>query len=174
MSKRKAEERSRAALDPSVRVASQNMAGRRLAAARAMAFALPLCLLAYAWSRAAAAESHRVEILRPVDPALSGQIGLASWYGKEHAGRPMANGEIFDPNLLTAAHRALPLGTRLRVTLLATGRSIIAVITDRGPYVRRRFIDLSQRAAQELGMTKTGLARVRIEILPKQVVSLAQ
>ena len=88
--------------------------------------------------------------------------------------RPMANGEIFDPNLLTAAHRALPLGTRLRVTLLTTGRSVIATVTDRGPYIRHRFIDLSWRAAQELGMTKTGLARVRIEILPKQVLSLAQ
>lgn len=141
---------------------------------QAIALALPLCLISACWVRAAAAESHHVEILRPVDPALPTQIGLASWYGNEHAGRPMANGEIFDPNLLTAAHRALPLGTRLRVTLLTTGRSVIATVTDRGPYIRHRFIDLSWRAAQELGMTKTGLARVRIEILPKQVLSLAQ
>jgi rare lipoprotein A len=95
----------------------------------------------------------------------SSQIGTASWYGNEHAGRPMANGEIFDPELLTAAHRSFPLGTRLRVTHLASGRSVIVTITDRGPYVRRRFIDLSKQAAETLGMTKAGLARVRIEAL---------
>ena len=93
------------------------------------------------------------------------QVGKASWYGKWHAGKKMASGEPFDPNRYTAAHRRLPLGTQVRVTNLATDRSVIVTITDRGPYVGRRIIDLSAAAATRLGMKRAGIAEVRIELV---------
>ncbi len=99
------------------------------------------------------------------------QIGIASWYGGRHQGRLTASGEIFDENKLTAAHRTLPLVTRARVTNLEKGRSVEVRINDRGPYIRGRVIDLSARAAEELGMVEEGLARVRVEALPKQIAS---
>jgi peptidoglycan lytic transglycosylase len=87
----------------------------------------------------------------------------ASWYGHEFANRPTASGERFDPYKLTCAHRTLPLGTRLRVTNLQNGRSIMVRINDRGPYVRPRELDLSYGAARALGMVGRGVTRVRIE-----------
>jgi rare lipoprotein A len=120
------------------------------------------------------AEETRATAWVPLNGVRPPQSGIASWYGSEHAGRPMANGAIYDPNLLTAAHRSFPFGTRLRVTHLANGRSVVVTVTDRGPYVRRRFIDLSQQAAETLGMTKTGLARVRIEVLPSTSSEISQ
>lgn len=140
-------------------------ATRLLNTARLALLALSICVGAGLWSTAAVAQDGQVEVLRPAGLERAAQVGLASWYGNEHAGRPMANGVIFDPNLLTAAHRTLPLGTRIRVTHLGSGRSVIVTVTDRGPYVRHRFIDLSWRAARDLGMTRAGLARVKIEIL---------
>jgi rare lipoprotein A len=101
------------------------------------------------------------------------QIGIASWYGGRHQGRLTASGEVFDENKLTAAHRTLPLVTRARVTNLENGRSIAVRVNDRGPYINGRVIDLSTRAAQELGMTEQGLARVQIEVLPEQTASSA-
>jgi rare lipoprotein A len=127
--------------------------------------ALVLCGCVLTLASKGRADEIRVMVPAPVHKVRSPPVGTASWYGNEHAGRPMANGEIFDPELLTAAHHSFPLGTRLRVTHLASGRSVIVTITDRGPYVRRRFIDLSKQAAETLGMTKAGLARVRIEAL---------
>ncbi len=99
------------------------------------------------------------------------QVGIASWYGGRHQGRLTASGEVFDENKLTAAHRTLPLVTRARVTNLENGRSIAVRVNDRGPYIGGRVIDLSTRAAQELGMTEQGLARVQIEVLPEQTAS---
>lgn len=93
--------------------------------------------------------------------------GIASFYGQEFAGRITASGEIFNPNLLTAAHRTLPLDTSVRVINLENARSVIVKITDRGPYVRNRIIDLSSRAAEKLGITKRGLARVQVEVLER-------
>jgi rare lipoprotein A len=93
------------------------------------------------------------------------QEGKASWYGKWHAGKRTASGELFDPNRYTAAHRRLPLGTQVRVTNLDTGRSVIVTITDRGPYVGHRVIDLSAAAAERLGMKRAGIAKVRIEVV---------
>ena len=93
------------------------------------------------------------------------QPGTASWYGREHAGKPTASGAIFDPGRLTAAHPKLPLGTRVRVTHVASGRSVVVIINDRGPYVRGRIIDLSHEAAEQLGMVDTGLAKVRLEVM---------
>ena len=91
--------------------------------------------------------------------------GHASWYGDEFADRPTASGERYDPDKLTCAHRTLPLGSKVRVTNLHNGRSVLVTITDRGPYARRRAIDLSYGAARALGMVRRGVARVRIELV---------
>lgn len=101
------------------------------------------------------------------------QVGIASWYGGRHQGRLTASGEVFDENKLTAAHRTLPLVTWARVTNLENGRSIAVRVNDRGPYIDGRVIDLSTRAAEELGMTEQGLARVEIKVLPEQTASSA-
>lgn len=92
-------------------------------------------------------------------------IGQASWYGAQFANRPTASGTPFDPEKLTAAHRKLPLGTKVVVTNLHNGRSVMVTINDRGPYWGNREIDLSYRAARVLGMVQRGVARVRIEPL---------
>ena len=94
---------------------------------------------------------------------LHGQTGIASWYGPQEAGRRTASGAIFDPSKPTAAHRTLPLGTCVRVTRLENRRSVLVPVTDRGPYVPGRIIDLSEAAAQTLDMTHAGLAQVRLE-----------
>lgn len=101
------------------------------------------------------------------------QVGIASWYGGRHQGRLTASGEVFDENKLTAAHRTLPLTTWARVTNLENGRSVEVKVNDRGPYIDGRVIDLSTRAAEELGMTEQGLARVEITALPEQTASSA-
>ncbi len=92
------------------------------------------------------------------------QFGLASWYGGYFQHRRTASGEPFDKNELTAAHPTLPLNSYVLVTVLATGRSVVVRINDRGPYFDGRIIDLSARAASDLGMKKEGIARVRIEL----------
>ena len=94
------------------------------------------------------------------------QEGIASWYGPTHQGRITANGERFDMELMTAAHRTLRFGTIVRVTNVATGRTVKVRINDRGPYVGARVIDLSASAARNLGMAEKGTARVRIESYP--------
>jgi rare lipoprotein A len=91
--------------------------------------------------------------------------GVASWYGHPHHGRLTASGRRFNMYELTAAHRTLPFGSRLRVTNLRNGRSVAVTITDRGPFVRQRMLDLSYAAARELGMIDPGTAPVWIEIL---------
>ena len=91
--------------------------------------------------------------------------GEASYYGHELAGNRTASGERFNPNGLTAAHRTLPLGTRLRVTNVANGRSVIVRVNDRGPFVRSRLIDVSLGAAREIQMIRSGKAQVRLEIV---------
>jgi peptidoglycan lytic transglycosylase len=91
--------------------------------------------------------------------------GEASYYGHELAGNRTASGERFNPNALTAAHRSLPLGTRLRVTNVANGRSVIVRVNDRGPFVRSRLIDVSLAAAREIQMVRAGRAQVRLEIV---------
>jgi rare lipoprotein A len=93
--------------------------------------------------------------------------GMATWYGREEQGGPTASGERFDMYKLTAAHRTLKLGTRVRVTRLANGRSVEVRINDRGPYGRGRIIDLSYAAAQKLDMIGDGVARVRLEVLER-------
>jgi hypothetical protein len=93
------------------------------------------------------------------------QVGLASYYGRRFHGRRTANGERFDMYGLTAAHRVLPLGSVIRVTNVSNGRSVRVRINDRGPYIRGRVIDLSYAAAYRLGMVRSGLARVTIELV---------
>jgi rare lipoprotein A len=93
------------------------------------------------------------------------QEGYASYYGREHHGRRTASGERFDASRLTAAHRTLPFGTRVRVTNLDNGRRVVVTVTDRGPFRRHRVIDVSRRAAEDLGFLREGTARVRLEVI---------
>lgn len=106
------------------------------------------------------------------------QVGLASWYGRFHAGRKTASGERFDPRGLTGAHRTLPMGSIVRVTCRDTGKSVTVTINDRGPYVRPRIIDLSEGAARRLGFREDGLCRVTLEVLyrpePRDTVEVAE
>ena len=88
--------------------------------------------------------------------------GNASWYGPDFAGKKTANGERFNPGDLTAAHRTLPFNTRLKVTNLKNGKSVIVRINDRGPYADGRIIDLSRAAAKKIGMLNSGTARVKL------------
>ncbi len=86
--------------------------------------------------------------------------GLASWYGEPFHGRRTANGEVFDMNALTAAHKTLPFGTRVRVENPATGQAVVVRINDRGPFRPGRVIDLSRAAAERIGLVQAGVAPV--------------
>lgn len=98
----------------------------------------------------------------------SESIGFASFYGPEFQGRRTASGERYDPDDLSAAHRTLPFGTRVRVTNLKNDRSVVVTINDRGPLRRGRIVDVSRRAARELGFLRAGVARVRLEVLSEK------
>jgi rare lipoprotein A len=93
------------------------------------------------------------------------ETGIASWYGQDFHGKSTANGERYDMNDLTAAHKTLPLPSIVRVTNLDNGRSLVVRVNDRGPFVRGRVIDLSRRSAQLLGIHAPGTAKVRVQIL---------
>jgi len=95
------------------------------------------------------------------------QEGNASWYGKKFNGKPTASGEIFDMYAMTAAHRTLPLGTRIRVKNLENGKTIEVKVNDRGPFVRGRILDCSYGAAKKLGYANAGITRVKIEVISK-------
>jgi rare lipoprotein A len=97
--------------------------------------------------------------------------GRASWYGAEFAGRRTANGEIYDPSQLTAAHKTLPFGTFVRVTNPSSGQSVVVRINDRGPFKPGRVIDVSRAAAEQLGMIGPGTLVVGLEIIPDQTQS---
>ncbi len=94
-----------------------------------------------------------------------GQLGTASWYGDPFHGRVTANGEIYNMYELTAAHRALPFGTQIRVTNLKNDRSVTLRVNDRGPYIPGRFLDVSFGAASQLNFVGSGLADVRVELI---------
>ncbi|MFX1673883.1 septal ring lytic transglycosylase RlpA family protein [Paraburkholderia sp. A2WS-5] len=102
------------------------------------------------------------------------QTGRASWYGRAFHGRKTASGERFDMKALTAAHRTLPLGSYVRVSVPATSKSVVVKINDRGPYVRGRVLDLSYAAAKMLGLQHAGTAKVNIEGLSRQEAKAAQ
>ena len=91
--------------------------------------------------------------------------GTASWYGPGFHGKKTANGETFNQNAMTAAHKTLPFNTKVRVTDLDTKKSVVVRINDRGPYAKGRIIDLSKKAAEKLGMKDKGHARVKLDIL---------
>jgi rare lipoprotein A len=96
---------------------------------------------------------------------LSVQTGLASWYGAPYHNRRGSNGELYNMHALTAAHRTLPLGSIVRVTNVKTGHSVQVRITDRGPFVEGRILDLSQAAAKRIDVWQAGVAKVRLEVL---------
>lgn len=93
------------------------------------------------------------------------QYGKASWYGAGHDGGPTASGERYNKRAMTAAHRTFPMNTRVRVTSQVNGRSVTVRINDRGPFVRGRIIDLSEAAAEQLGMKEAGVVPVKVERL---------
>lgn len=93
------------------------------------------------------------------------ETGIASWYGEDFHGRPTAMGETYNMYAMTAAHKTLPLPTRVRVTNLENGRSAEVRVNDRGPFVDKRVIDLSYAAARQLGVVRRGTARVRVVAL---------
>jgi rare lipoprotein A len=111
-------------------------------------------------------------LLLPVSMPASGappEEGLASWYGGKFHGRLTSNGEVFDTNTMTAAHKELPFDSLVKVTDLDNGRSTVVRINDRGPFVEGRIIDLSRAAAEELDMVGRGVARVRLEVVGRAV-----
>ena len=98
----------------------------------------------------------------PADVAAYDEVGYASWYGQELAGRNTANGEIFMPSAISGAHKTLPMPSYVEVTSLETGRTILVRVNDRGPFANDRLIDLSEGAAKQLGITQQGVAGVRV------------
>jgi rare lipoprotein A len=112
--------------------------------------------------RAAAASSTAPSVAKKDRAQTDAAYGLASYY--RHASRT-ASGETFDPRELTAAHRTLPFGTRVRVTDLATGRSVTVRVNDRGPFVPGRIVDVSHSAAESLGIVGRGVAKVKLDVV---------
>ena len=100
------------------------------------------------------------------------ETGIGSWYGDEFAGKLTANGEIFDPEMITAAHKTLPMPSVVRVTNLDNGRSLVVRVNDRGPFVPGRIIDLSRESARLLGFKDQGIAKVRVKLLAEQSLRL--
>ena len=114
---------------------------------------------------AQAAVAGKPEIKPAAPSGVKQSRGVASWYGPGFHGRTTANGERYNQNGLTAAHRSLPFGTRVRVTNVNNGRSVVVRINDRGPFAKGRVIDLSAGAARVIGLINSGVAPVRIEVL---------
>jgi len=110
-------------------------------------------------------EAQPIRVPAPTPSASHMPGGHASYYGHELAGNLTASGEVFDPNRLTAAHRTLPIGSRVRVTNPVNGNSVIVRINDRGPFHGNRVIDLSYGAAREIGLIRSGTGRVQLALL---------
>jgi rare lipoprotein A len=103
-----------------------------------------------------------------IQPALGQQYGVASYYHDNLAGLPMANGEAYDPEDLTCAHKELPLGTILKVARKDNPEhSVMVIVTDRGPFIKDRIIDLSKRAAREIGIIREGITEVVVALVKK-------
>ena len=115
---------------------------------------LPVACLCLLWTAASA---------QSVQPPS--ESGIASWYGAPYHGQRSASGEIYDQEKLTAAHRTLPFGTRVRVHRIDRDESVVVRINDRGPFVKSRIIDLSHAAAERLGMAGGGVAPVILEVM---------
>jgi rare lipoprotein A len=112
-------------------------------------------------------------IYTPAEDWNYDETGIASWYGPDFHGKRTANGEVYDMNQVTAAHKTLPMPSLVRVTNLENGRTIIVRVNDRGPYSRGRIIDLSRRGAQLLGFERGGTAKVRVQIMARESQALA-
>lgn len=110
----------------------------------------------------------------PKEDYTYSEVGVASWYGPEFHGKRTANGERYDMNALTAAHRTLPMPSLVRVTNMENGRSAILRVNDRGPFARSRVLDVSRRAADALGFIGQGTATVKVEILAEESLALKQ
>jgi rare lipoprotein A len=106
----------------------------------------------------------------PAEDLNYDETGIASWYGEDFHGKYTANGEVFDLNGLTAAHRTLPMPSVVQVTNLENGRTLKVRVNDRGPFARGRIIDLSRRSAQLLGFEAPGTARVRVQVLAPETI----
>lgn len=123
------------------------------------------------------AKSPSLADAQPIDAADASdfrQTGRASWYGRDFHGRRTANGERFNMNALTAAHRTLPLSSFIRVTNPSNGKWVVVKVNDRGPYKRGRVLDLSYAAAKVIGLVHAGTGRVKIEGLSPQEARLAR
>ena len=120
-----------------------------------IALALPATVL---FAKETSSHKSRVAHTKPI-------TGIASYYGGKFHGKRTASGEIFNKNAMTAAHRSLPFGTKVQVTNLRNGRTVLVRVNDRGPHVRGRMIDLSQAAAKKIGLK--GLVRVKLEVVKK-------
>lgn len=127
-----------------------------------LGFAAAICVAAPADGERVRVDAHAESVARAPEWAQNGRV---SWYGPGFHGRRTANGEVFDTNELTMAHRTLPFGTEVRVTNLSNGRSVVLRVNDRGPYVRGRIADLSHAAATRLGFVDDGVTRARIEVI---------
>ena len=133
---------------------------RNLVIGCAVAVVVALSVTSGALPRAALAPSPCSRVASP--PRAHQEVGLASWYGEELQGSETTSGERFDMNGLTAAHRRLPLGTRIMVTNLRNDRSVVLRVNDRGPNVTGRLLDVSKAAAERLGFRGAGIAKVRV------------
>ena len=128
-----------------------------LSAFMGMSLALPATVL---FAKETLSHKSRAAHIKPI-------TGIASYYGGKFHGKRTASGEVFNKNAMTAAHRSLPFGTKVKVTNLRNGRTVLVKVNDRGPHVRGRIIDLSQAAAKKIGLSHAGTARVKLEVLNK-------
>ena len=133
---------------------------RNLVIGCAVAVVVALSVTSGALPRAALAPSPCSRAVSP--PPAHQEVGLASWYGEELQGSETTSGEHFDMNGLTAAHRRLPLGTRIMVTNLRNDRSVVLRVNDRGPNVAGRLLDVSKAAAERLGFRGAGITKVKV------------
>ncbi len=117
----------------------------------------------------------QAQFIKLGQPGAWKESGQASWYGEWHNGRRTASGEIFNQNALTAAHPSLPLGSRVRVTMAETGKSVVVTVTDRGPHHGHRIVDLSRGAAARVGLLDRGTGMVTLSnVTPEEPVEVAE
>jgi rare lipoprotein A len=142
------------------------MRKRWLGTAGTLGAVCAMAWLAGCSAQSASSSPRPLAVQRPAPPPevapASAHVTMASWYGPGFNGRRTSSGEVYNRNGLTAASRTLPIGSHVRVTNLSNGRSVVVRINDRGPFVRGRGIDLSQKAAQQIGLDHSGVARVQI------------
>ncbi|MGL3822055.1 septal ring lytic transglycosylase RlpA family protein [Sphingopyxis sp. R3-92] len=129
------------------------------------AMLMPLLLTVSAAAQDAEVTSDSADVAAQIDEETEIGSGMASYYGNELAGNRTASGERFNPGELTAAHRTLPFGSMVRVTNTSNGDSVVVRINDRGPFSHGRVIDVSHAAAREIGMHRSGTARVKLALL---------